>query len=1393
MGSLGLSSDGAAYRSRGYQLEMLEASRKENIIVAMDTGSGKTHMHVYSAILRIIDELENCNSPDKVKKLIWFLAPTVALSLQQHEVITSQILSVKTKVLTGLDNVDRWTEQGVWDKVLKDVRVVVSTYAVLADALGHGFVRMSRLALLIFDEAHHCTRRHPANKIMQNHYHPTLLRSGPNAVPRILGLTASPVVRSSQNELELVHLPREKCLQKLTTFPRTIESNLNAVCKTPRVHRSELLENTHRPHLERVNYIPFDEAQYGFGSRLLSSLIECCRAYNIEDDPWIDSLRSKSQAVELAKALTTGKTFCSEQLRIFQARSRHIYEELGGWAADFFIGASIDQLERSIQDTSEMSHLDREERIYLLELLHAIPAPNLDEESYHISIKLEMLINFLEKTDRPGFSGLLFAKQRATVSVLARILSLHPKTRDRFQCAAFVGWSSDRNRKGCLGDLLHRDMQRDTLEEFRAGRKNLIVATDVLEEGIDISACSLVICFDKPANLKSFVQRRGRARHKESTFAIMISNDDELLSLHKWQELEQAMIKAYQDDERQRRDAYELEATQEVVKERLLVEKTSALLTADDAVQHLHHFCDVLPVDEYSDNRPMFSFEENSMGLLLGTVTLPNSVHPTVRRISGKSWWQTERAARKETAFQAYKALYFYGLVNDNLLPLTRKPELRFSEQTTLPSIIPAAEQYDPYVELAQGWAAGQLCQTRLKICSNGSVDNDLAVSLILPRLTPTLHPITLYWEPETSLQVYFDPQISAFETTAETLDQMRRITALYLQAPSSRQRGDDRDFVALFVPDISHEQLGEWLSAYEGKEPALEVYSGDPTSPPTGIVRDQSKFSEPRTFIKWIVPAEVTKSSPIEIECSSLPRRRNFLQVQAINIAEDAEADAPKKSYFVPASACIIDKLPAKQALFGLFISAILDRLEASLVAHRLNDTILKGVGIQNIDHVITAISAPIAQASTNYQRYEFFGDSVLKFTVSCQLFFRNTNWHEGYLSESRDKLIQNTRLARAALDTGIDCFVLTSRFTPRKWVAPLIRNKLEPSTAKRNISTKVLADVVESLIGAAYIDGGIRKAQACLHRFLPEIDLFTNDISPLILPAGKGVSNLINHHQLAGLIGYTFKDPALLTEALTHASCEYDTSTQSYQRLEFLGDAVLDMVVMVVIAAHPVEMDQGPMTLLKHSVVNANLLAFFCMELSAPDDPTNIGKTKHVQHCDQIHLWRFLRSHGPNITLAKKACLERHAGLRGEIRDALEHGSQYPWELFARLRADKFLSDIIESVLGAIFIDCGGDLDVCHAFVERIGLVWYIQRVIADGVNVVHPRNIAQNMVKGAGTLVFKRKRVESGGVATYRCSAVVNQTEIALVEGCASAEEAEVKVANVAIEHLTFHPVV
>lgn len=84
--------------------------------------------------------------------MIWFLAPTVSLCEQQYEYIESQISAVKIKFLSGADGVDRWTHQALWDAVLSNVHVVVSTYQILLDALTHGFVRMESLALMVFDE-----------------------------------------------------------------------------------------------------------------------------------------------------------------------------------------------------------------------------------------------------------------------------------------------------------------------------------------------------------------------------------------------------------------------------------------------------------------------------------------------------------------------------------------------------------------------------------------------------------------------------------------------------------------------------------------------------------------------------------------------------------------------------------------------------------------------------------------------------------------------------------------------------------------------------------------------------------------------------------------------------------------------------------------------------------------------------------------------------------------------------------------------------------------------------------------------------------------------------------------------------------------------------------------
>jgi ERCC4-related helicase len=211
-----------------------------------------------------------------------------------------------------------------------------------------------------------------------------------------------------------------------------------------------------------------------------------------------------------------------------------------------------------------------EERACLLKKLSQIPTARVRTDFTanfcpQISPKLDQLISFLVNADNAEFSGLIFVRQRATVIVMADLLIIHPKTKNRFQCSSYVGLSNSGSRKQTIGELLDIRAQRETLIDFRDGRKNLIIASGVLEEGIDITACRLVICYDSPPTLKSFVQRRGRARKKKSKFAIMVSNDDTSLTFHKWQKLEKEMIRAYQDDAWRLQEVSDLENISEDV------------------------------------------------------------------------------------------------------------------------------------------------------------------------------------------------------------------------------------------------------------------------------------------------------------------------------------------------------------------------------------------------------------------------------------------------------------------------------------------------------------------------------------------------------------------------------------------------------------------------------------------------------------------------------------------------------------------------------------------------------------------------------------------------------------------------------------------------------------
>lgn len=245
-------------------------------------------------------------------------------------------------------------------------------------------------------------------------------------------------------------------------------------------------------------------------------------------------------------------------------KSEHIHNELGSWATDYFIQKTNElYIENTDIFKKTASHRDE----ILSKLLakyfhqsgsrHTINSTSVGHPDA-LSDKAIKLLNLVGKQG-PDTTGVIFVKERVVVSVLFQILSTHPQTAERFKFATFVGMSNNMKRKAGIHELLDVESQNESLEAFRVRKKHIIIATDVLEEGIDVAACNLVICFDPPQNLKSFIQRRGRARKKQSQFVIMQSCTSTKTNTDRWIQLEEEVIRLCQDEKRERETALSIE------------------------------------------------------------------------------------------------------------------------------------------------------------------------------------------------------------------------------------------------------------------------------------------------------------------------------------------------------------------------------------------------------------------------------------------------------------------------------------------------------------------------------------------------------------------------------------------------------------------------------------------------------------------------------------------------------------------------------------------------------------------------------------------------------------------------------------------------------------------
>lgn len=260
----------------------------------------------------------------------------------------------------------------------------------------------------------------------------------------------------------------------------------------------------------------------------------------------------KEHSLLLRKVLLSRETYCNGQIKGFLGKAENIYTELGPWATEYFIKSCIKKFQtRAGHDVANFA-LDDAEKTYLQSLLET--SITFDEQDIlddsRISPKVKKLITFLEAESSANFSGLVFVETRACVAVLSHLLSKHVRVKDAFTISTFVGASKIFGKKMGIGELIDIKNQKSTLEDLRLGRRNLVISTSALEEGIDVTVCNQVVCFQVPPNLKSFIQRRGRARKSESTYAIMFEEGSSSNAMSMWQDLEVEMRQLYMDEMR---------------------------------------------------------------------------------------------------------------------------------------------------------------------------------------------------------------------------------------------------------------------------------------------------------------------------------------------------------------------------------------------------------------------------------------------------------------------------------------------------------------------------------------------------------------------------------------------------------------------------------------------------------------------------------------------------------------------------------------------------------------------------------------------------------------------------------------------------------------------------
>ncbi|XP_070983902.1 endoribonuclease Dicer [Oncorhynchus clarkii lewisi] len=696
------------YTPRKYQVELLEAALEHNTIVCLNTGSGKT----FIAVL-LTKELSHQIRGDLVeqgKRTVFLVNAASSVIQQAASVRTHSDLQVGEYMC--VEKTSSWSREK-WSQEMIENQVLVMTCHIFLHVLKSGVLPLWKLNLVVFDECHLAITDHPYREIMK-------LCEGCPCSPRILGLTASILNgKCDPSELE----------QKIQNLERILRSNaetatdlvvLDRYASQPRevvldcgpyLDKSGLSEHLLSELDEALHFlndcnipVPREDRDPTFISK---QVLSDCRAVLLVLGPWCADKVAGIMVRELQKYIKHEQEEINRKFLLF---TDTILRKVHALCEELFSPASLDlkfvtpKVIRLLEILHEYKPFERQQ-FESVEWYNNRNEDNYvswsdsedEDEDEEVEVKEKPEANFPSPFTNI-LCGIIFVERRYTAVVLNRLIKEAGKQDPELAYISsnfITGHSIGKNQPRNKQMEVEFRKQEEVLRKFRAHETNLLIATSIVEEGVDIPKCNLVVRFDLPTEYRSYVQSKGRARAPVSNY-IMLAESERTKTFEE-------DLKTYKAIEKILRNKcskaagvgdFEVEPVQDddniLPPYVLRSEEGGPRVTINTAIGHINRYCARLPSDPFTHLAPKCKTKELKDGRYQSTLYLP--INSPLRVPVAGPIMNCARLAEKAVALLCCENLHKKGELDDHLMPVGKETvkyeeelDLHDEEETSVP------------------------------------------------------------------------------------------------------------------------------------------------------------------------------------------------------------------------------------------------------------------------------------------------------------------------------------------------------------------------------------------------------------------------------------------------------------------------------------------------------------------------------------------------------------------------------------------------------------------------------------------------------------------------------------------------------------------------------------